>query len=242
MEISFTRLRVYLECPWKYKLHFGQSQKIAATPASSLGISLHRALECFYLGGGDGLESLWRCYDRQWVNDGYLDEDARTRWHAKGRRILARYFESQSSRRTKVIGVEKEFIYSLGRHTVRGMIDRIDLHPDGRRELIDYKMRLNFKKDLSAAASGSSGVGESLQLRFYALGAREGLGYKPDVLTVSYLAAGREESAPYDDSGEGRLKVLIASCADRIEAGDFGPDTSFCPRCAFQKTCALAAT
>lgn len=236
MEISFTRLRVYLECPWKYKLHFAQGQKIAATPASSLGLSLHRALESFFLGGEGGLENLLECFDRQWLSDGYPDTDAQARWREKGRRILSRYFENSSSRRTKILGVEKEFVYALGRHTVRGMIDRIDLHPDGRRELIDYKTQLKKKQ------VPPGGAGGDLQLRFYALGAREGLGFKPDLLTVQYLAQGREESVAYDDSGEARLKELIASCADRIEAGDFGPDTGFCPRCAFQKTCAFAAT
>lgn len=228
MEISFTRLRVYLECPWKYKLLFVDSQKIPPTPKASLGLSLHRALERFYRSGAGDRERLLECYDQECVRSGFPTPEDRARWHAKGRRILESYFERDAARRTKIIGVEKEFIYPLGRHTVRGMVDRIDLHPDGRHELIDYKTQSEPKADL----------GDNLQLRFYALGVRESLSLDPALLTVDYLAAGRACSVAYDGKGEGELKELIARTADQIERGDFRPDTGFCARCDFRGDCA----
>ena len=42
-------------------------------------------------------------------------------------------------RSARVIGLEKEFVWTLGAHEVRGMIDRVDQGPDGAYELIDYK-------------------------------------------------------------------------------------------------------
>ena len=233
MELSFTRLRVYLECPFKYKLMFADGKRIPPTPASSLGLSLHKALEAFHRGGGEELAELLDCYERSWFDGGFADEETRRLWRLKGRRILEKYFEAERGRRTELEGLEREFIYPLGRHTVRGMIDRIDRHLDGSIELIDYKTQ--FDAAFEAPAE------KSLQLRFYALGARECFALEPSALTVHYLASGRRASAPYDPAGEEDLKRLILETADRIEAAEFAPAASFCPRCGFRLSCPHSA-
>jgi RecB family exonuclease len=229
VEISFTRFRVYSECPWKYKLMFVDGQKVALTPASSLGLSLHRALESFHRSRINELDKLLDCFERRWIGGGYADEEEKRRFFDKGVKILEKYFNQEQDRRTQVEGIEREFIYPLGRHTARGMIDRMDKLPDGGIEIIDYKTQLD--------SDPSGSFDRTLQLRFYALGVRESLGIKPALLTIHYLASGKRESLPYDDSGEDELKSLIERAADRIEAGDFKPDTSYCPLCEFRKTC-----
>lgn len=229
MEISFTRFRIYLECPWKYKLFFNDRKKIPLTPSSSLGISLHRALERFHRQRGADLEALLDAYEEEWVGGGYSGHAERDEFFSKGRRMLEKYIAQERERRTEIYGVEKEFIYPLGSHTVRGMIDRMDRHPDGSVEVIDYKTRLD--------AEAEEALSENLQLRFYALGVHESLGIKPGLLTVHSLAAGKRASIPYDDSGEDELKERILKAADSIEAGKFPPDTSFCRLCDYRKTC-----
>jgi len=231
VEISFTKLRVYRECPWKYQLQFVAGWRIPLTPAGSLGLSLHRALECFHRKGSPSEEDLWACYESRWLSAGYVDEKVRESWRGKGKRILERYLADERDRRTVIEAVEREFVYPLGRHEVRGMIDRIDRHPDGKLEVIDYK---------------TSGDGErlaprdELQLRFYGLGCREALAKEPDLLTLCFVAAGRRVTAPYDPSGEAELKTMIVAAADRIEAAKFPPETSFCPNCDFRKCCAYS--
>ena len=212
MEISFTRLRIYRECPWKYKLMFIDGMKIPSTPQSAVGLALHRALESFHRANSEDLEFLLERYGR---------ED-------KGRRFLEKYFEQNRARRTRIIGNEKEFVYPLGPHMVRGMVDRIDQRPDGGIEIIDCKTQLDQKEYPLA---------DNLQLHFYALGVRECLNLKPSWLTVHYLAAGKTDSIAYDDSGEDELKRLIIETAEHIEAGEFRSDSSFCPRCDFRKGC-----
>jgi len=229
MEISFTKLRIFRECPWKYRLQMVEGRRIPLMPASSLGLSLHRALECFHRREAPEAQDMWECYENRWLDAGYPDATTRQAWQAKGRRMLERYLEDDRERRTVIVAVEREFVYPLGRHEVRGMIDRIDRHPDGRLEVIDYK---------------TSGTGEErdprdeLQLRFYGLGCRESLALQPDLLSFYFVAAGRRVTVSYDTSGEEALKTMIQEAAQRIEAGDFPPDISFCPRCDFRKTCA----
>ena len=152
MEISFTQFRVYTECPWKYKLLFVDRKRIPQTPNSSLGQSLHRALETFHRGDLGTLDSLLESYERRWVSGGFSSDAEADEYFAKGRRMLERYFAQEADRRTQVEGIEKEFFYPLGRHMVRGMVDRLDLHPDGRYEVIDYKSRFGSETEASDSA------------------------------------------------------------------------------------------
>ena len=112
------------------------------------------------------------------------------------------------------------------------MIDRIDRHPDGRLEVIDYK---------TAGEGEALDPTDELQLRFYGLGCRESLAMEPALLSVCLVAAGRRLTVAYDAEAEGRLKGMITEAADRIAAGDFSPDRSFCPGCDFRMTCACFA-
>lgn len=233
MEISFTRLRVYLECPWKYKLLFVDGRRIPPTPQSALGLTLHRSLERFSRSGGETLEELLACYEAEWLGSGYPDREAAKRWRRRGERILKTWLEAERELRCEVLGAEREFIYPLGRHTVRGMIDRLERLPDGRLAVVDYKAQFG----LGPADAVPGSPAENLQLRFYALGSRESLGLPVELLTVHYLAAGRRETAPYEPGGEAELKALIGRTADAIERAQWPPRTQFCPLCDFKASC-----
>jgi DNA helicase-2/ATP-dependent DNA helicase PcrA len=236
VEISFSRYRIYRECPWKYKLQFLEGRRPPMDPSSSLGLTLHRALERYHRAGEPEWRALADAFDLEFLRSGYPDASTRAQWSQKGIRILKKYFESELSRRTEVVGSEREFFFPLGKHTVRGMIDRIDRHPDGRLEIIDYKTRFGLGPNDPAPGPEAA----DLQLRFYALGCKEGLRCEPALLSVHYLAAGRVETRPYDASKEEALKADIVAVADAIEAGRFGPETSFCRRCGFRNDCAFS--
>ncbi|MBI3565099.1 MAG: PD-(D/E)XK nuclease family protein [Elusimicrobia bacterium] len=229
MEISFTRYRIYRECRWKYKLIFVDGKKIPLNPKSSFGLSLHRALERWLTRGDDSLDALFDCLQGGWLSQGYPDEATEARWYAKAERVLSRFHGEETSRRARTIAVEKEFVWTLGPHTVRGMIDRIDQGPDGAYELIDYKT--------GPGAPTLAQLSADVQMRFYALGARRALGIRAATLTMDCVVAGERVSAPCDPSGEDALVADILKVADSIEKGDFGPDTSYCRRCDFRDEC-----
>lgn len=230
VELSYSRVRAYLECPWLYKLRYADLKRGPLNPRSALGLSVHRALEAYHREDASTRERLLELYDEQWVHAGFPTPQDQMEWHRKGERILSGYWERETARRSEIIGVEREFLFELGPHRVRGMIDRIERRPEGGVEIVDYKTYLEMASEAEAASD--------LQLRIYALGAKESLALDPAWLTLYYVAAGERVTAPYDPSGEGEIRELLTRVGDILAAGRaWKPEVSFCPRCDFRNSC-----
>ena len=233
-EVNFSMLRAYLECPWEYKLRFVDRVPQPPSPASSLGMTIHRALESFHREDGADAARLMELYDSHFHHAGYADDAVKAQWYRKGEAILKRYWKDETGRRTRVTAVEREFLFELGPHAVRGMIDRIDEHPDGRFEVIDYKTGPQGEAEESAFF-------QDLQLRVYGLGAREGLAIEPAWLTIYYVVTGHRRTVELDPTREEEVKALLWRAADLMASGKrLPPDASFCPSCVFRRTCQLS--
>jgi DNA helicase-2/ATP-dependent DNA helicase PcrA len=233
-EVSYSQVRAFMECPWLYKRIYADRVRPPATPSSSLGVSIHRALEAFHRGGGGSLERLEACYDDAWVHGGFSSPQEQIEWHRKGLLVLGRYHAREAGRRSEILAVERDFLFPLGPHAVRGTIDRIDRRPDGSVEVIDYKTHLDVASDEDAA--------QDLQLGMYGLGARAGLGLDCAWLTWHFVAAGRRVSVPCDRSREPLILEVLERVADIIASGrPFGPEKANCPSCALRARCPRSA-
>jgi RecB family exonuclease len=229
VEISYSRLRAYQDCPWLFKLLYIDRKRASVTPQSALGGSLHRALAAYYAQDGSTLEQLLDAYEAHWLHMGFSSPQEQAQYHERGAKILNRYWEMEEQRRSKVLFVEKEFAFPLGPYRVRGIIDRVDERPDGSIEVIDYKSQQEPQAEEE--------LRRNRQLQIYGLACREALKLEPAFLSVIYLSAPQTVSVPCRKEDEAEIRELLSEIAGKTASGRYEPDTTHCPACPFRKTC-----
>lgn len=229
LELSFSKLKTYQECPYRYLLIYSKGLRAPPGPHSSLGHSIHKALELYATRKGSTLEELLYAYQDGWKHEGYADSIQAMEFYQRGEGILKKYFENERTRQSEVLYSEKDFKIDLGFCYIRGIIDRIDRYPDGRIELIEYKTHRHAWK--------GKAIREDLQLTMYNLACRKGWGLKPDVLSYYFLSQGRKISTERTKSDEKNLLALLKKTCKNIQKQVFEPSTKYCFRCDFQERC-----
>jgi putative RecB family exonuclease len=145
--LSPSRFTTYLACPVMYRwMHIDPRGRWyrKAKGYFAFGASLHKVLQQFHEQGGVGTvtkETLIANYESGWIEAGYeSDEDSRKHMEM-GREMLASYYEKQQEVATEArpVYVERMLRYDMGPFILSGRVDRVDEHPDGRLEIVDYK-------------------------------------------------------------------------------------------------------
>lgn len=231
-EISYTKARTYLNCPWLYKLKFLEEWKAPPGPDASLGLSLHKALEKYHRENAGDLETLWSFLDDVWERPGYSDSVQELDYYDRGRGILETYWKDIAQAWSgKVHAIEKEFFFDLpDRHlTMRGILDRVDRMADGTYALIEYKTHMQPWSEERLATD--------LQMTIYDQAARRILGVSTLDLYFFFVSQGRwvqVRRSPQD--WEEALKT-IEEVAQDVQQNRFEPDTSHCRFCEMRKSC-----
>jgi len=156
-------------------------------------------------------------------------------WLTSCRSVLARYFSLEDPRRLEP--AERElYVETLTdtRLLLRGVIDRVDIAPDGAIRVVDYK---------SGASPGESFEGKALfQLKFYALVLWRMRGVIPTRLQLIYLA--NAEVLTYDPdehdllATERKVQAVWEAVRRAEESGDWQPNPGpLCKWCAHQALC-----
>lgn len=227
-ELNYSKIKTYQECPLLYKYKYIEGKRDGLVPASSLGVSIHRALEEYHANSNDPSELL-AYYDDCWLGAGYSSAAEQMEWYLKGKKMLEDYAEREYERKTVVDSTEREFIFEIKPWTFRGKIDRIDKHPDGSWEVIDYKTGTDV--DLSLP------VTDSLQLGIYAVGARRAWNLQKGKATFYFTAFGQTQSAPFEAFDEEKILNTFIEVGKKIEVNDFEPNTAHCAVCPFNMRC-----
>ncbi|MBR3632521.1 MAG: PD-(D/E)XK nuclease family protein [Elusimicrobiaceae bacterium] len=227
-ELNFSKIKTYLECPLLYKYKYIDGRKEGLVAASSLGVSIHRTLEQYHRHSNDPSELL-AYYDDCWLGAGYKSAAEQMEYYLKGKQQLEKYAEREYARKTTVDSTEREFIFTEGKWTLRGKIDRTDKHPDGSWEVIDYKTGDDI--DLEAQ------ITDSLQMGIYAIGAQRAWNIKKGKASFYFTAFDKVVSAPFEAFDEAKILGKFIEVGQKIEAEQFEPDTSHCATCAFRNRC-----
>jgi putative RecB family exonuclease len=163
------------------------------------------------------------------------DDPAYEEWLASTDPLLAAYFELEDPRRlepaARELLVETELDSGL---RLRGYIDRLDVAPDGRLRVVDYK---------TGAAPRELAEGRALfQMKFYALALLHLRGLVPAQLRLLYLADGESLTYQPDEAElrrfERTLDAIWVAILRAGRDGDFRPNPSrMCEWCSHQSVC-----
>ncbi len=242
LSLSFYQVSDYLDCPARYR--FEHVIRIPTPPSHAMvyGRALHAAVQAFHrrqmAGRAMSLEELNGALDANWESVGFLTREHEEARRAAARDALARFWHEQQADPARPSAVEAEFSFQLGRDRVRGRYDRVDVEPDGRVVITDYK-----SSDVRDPATATRRARESLQLSIYALAYEAQHGRLPDELSLHFLESG---IVGRSDPGEKRLEKAqekIATAAEGIRAQRFAatPQPMRCGFCPFREICPDAA-
>jgi len=166
--LSFSRIDTFLICPLHYKLRYILGIPTPPSPAQSFGTSVHTALKKFYeLDKKRNKDELLKALEKTWIKEGYKNKKHSEEALAKAKDYLSGYFDGQYNSEQQVVALEEPFSIPLKMKdknlSIGGVMDRVDLLPDGSIEIIDYKT--------GSSVPSQKDVDKNMQLSIYALAA-----------------------------------------------------------------------
>jgi putative RecB family exonuclease len=156
-------------------------------------------------------------------------------WLASCRTVLDRYFTLEDPRRLEP--AERELYVETvldSRLLLRGFVDRLDVAPDGRVRVVDYKSGRSPAVGFEAKAL--------FQMKFYALVLWRTRGVLPSVLQLVYLGNGEIVRYEPDEADllatERKVEAVWRAIQECEESGDWRPSPSkLCGWCSYKPFC-----
>jgi DNA helicase-2/ATP-dependent DNA helicase PcrA len=231
--LSASDLDTYRVCPLKYK--FARVFRIPQEPTihQRFGIVLHQVLERFHAAGGGPLSRLKELFEISWRRSGFGDSDDERQFRERAVEALARYWRLDRESDAEPVWFERSFAFKLGPHLLRGRVDRVDRHPDGSHELIDYK---------TGKAKTAEELREDVQLSLYQMGARESWRLETSAQSYFYVLTGEKVPVEHSDEELERVKDTVGEIAGGILKQRFEPTPSpdICRFCDYRIICPAA--
>ncbi|MEV4420207.1 ATP-dependent DNA helicase [Patulibacter sp. NPDC049589] len=228
-------LFVYGSCPLRYKFNRVLRIPQQSTVAQRFGIVVHQVLERWHGRGGTELDELQELLSASWRRSGLQGVADEARLWSRAQDSMARYHARTTAEDSETVWLERGFEFRLGDHTLRGRVDRVDRHPDGAYELVDYK---------TGRPRTPEQLRDDVQLQLYAVAAVDAWGLEAPRQSYHYILD--DVKTPLEAEGGERDK--ITSTVERVGAAilaqDFEPTPAYetCAMCDYQLTCPAAET
>jgi DNA helicase-2/ATP-dependent DNA helicase PcrA len=171
-------------------------------------------------------------YASSWEDDWFDDAGQKESYRAKGRKLLAAYYDRIKDESIAPVGLEQKFVLKVEEVSLFGYIDRVDAMPDGTVRVIDYKTG-------GAKAEEDIGFEEKRQLLIYQLACLESLGKKPSALAYVYLEDASQVEFLGTEKELDKMRDYIVSMDKKIKGSDFAADPNEykCKNCDFRDIC-----
>lgn len=231
--LSASDIDTYRICPLKYK--FARVFRIPQEPTihQRFGIVLHQVLERFHQQQDRSLEALMDLFYVSWRRSGFGDSDDELQFRERATQALRAYWERDRESESEAVWFERSFAFKIGPHLLRGRVDRVDRHPDGTFELIDYK---------TGRAKTEQELREDVQLSVYQMGARESWGLETSAQSYFYVLTGERVPVEHSEEELDRVRATVSDIAGGILKQRFEPTPSpdVCRFCDYRIICPAA--
>lgn len=227
LELNYSKLRAYLDCPFLFRFIYVERKFAPQTPFSSLGLSVHKAIGRYHARPGD-LGDLISYYEDEWLHQGYGTPQESMEFYNRGAQVLEKWWAHFQEHPAEVLYSEKHFEFPFEKWRIKGTIDRVDRLYDGSVELLDYKMGFEDRNEWDVAGS--------LQLAIYALGVDRALRQKTASIGYFILSSLQKVTAPYDPASAEKTLALIRETAEKMLSLTMDRKGN-CPRCPVRKLC-----
>lgn len=240
-----SKISAFTSCPLAFRLSVIEHLPEPPSPAAVLGTVVHRALQLLYTYAAPAERDLRRALSA--LEDAFdemegdeelvaleLDEEARDALSRKAAALIERYFELEDPAAVRPVGLELDLQVEVDGLMLRGIIDRLDVLPDGGLAVVDYKT--------GRAPRAEQSKSRLFGVQLYALLCEAVIGRRPSVVRLLYL---RDRVAISTEPTEMSLRGVrqrAGAVWSAIERGcatsDFRPNPSpLCSWCGFQRYC-----
>jgi DNA helicase II / ATP-dependent DNA helicase PcrA len=231
--LSASDIDTYRTCPLKYK--FARVFRIPQEPTLNqrFGILVHQVLERFHAGDEPHtVEGMMGLLDAGWRRGGFGGSEQEIQLRGKATAALTRYTERFETEESLPTFFERSFSFQLGRHVLRGRVDRVDRLPEGGWELIDYK---------TGPPKTPSQLEQDVQLSLYAVAACEA--WELDEARGAYYYVLDDAKVPVPAAaGREWIEEVATEVAEGILSQGFEPTPSYsaCAICDYRLVCPAA--
>jgi putative RecB family exonuclease len=213
--LSPTKIGLFLECAVKYRYVYidriGRFY-LRSSPGLSFGATLHQVLQQFHAQGAtQTLEAMQNTVDSKWIAAGYETAEQEAEHHDRALELVSAYhaaYQQKTEIGTVTLFTEKTISWDFTRFRLTGRVDRIDQHPDGTLEVIDYK---SGRSDVTARDVAGSLAMNCYQLILHHL-------YPDSAIrgTIYSLKSGVSATSALDGDARARFQTDIEQIGARI--------------------------
>jgi DNA helicase-2/ATP-dependent DNA helicase PcrA len=234
--LSYTQVDTYQRCPQMYQYRFVFRLPTRPRPQMQFGRILHEALKGALSGIEEDRPLTWEMVDEAyvtaWSKQRFCAPEQAPSLQDLGRQYLRRAFDAGDL--SKPLLLEQPFSLRVDGLRLTGRIDRVDRHPDGSYEVIDYK---------TGSARRAAELQRDLQLGVYALAAKEVFRFDPLSLSYYYLETGERVRVekPAERLEEDRQSIIRVAEGIRAELFPARPERVKCSGCDFRLLCPSSA-